>query len=106
MGDASSSRGGVGGGGEDDDYGLTDYDQLDALDPHPDIHALFAHYNALYFGNELGACAVQWSSGRMTLCAGVCEYSRGGGCTIKLSEPLLKYLPSKDLKETLLHEMM
>ena len=26
----------------------------------------------------------------MTLCAGVCEFSHGGGCRIKLSEPLLK----------------
>jgi hypothetical protein len=39
----------------------------DELDPAPDIHALFQHYNQLYFGNALGACSVQWSSGRMTL---------------------------------------
>lgn len=30
----------------------------------------------------------------------------GGGCVIKLSEPLLKFRPPKDLKETLLHEMI
>lgn len=39
----------------------------DLLDPNPDIHALFCHYNELYFGNALGACTVDWSSKRMTL---------------------------------------
>ena len=42
----------------------------------------------------------------MTLCAGVCEYRRGGGCRIRLSEPLLKLRPSRDLQDTLLHEMI
>lgn len=64
--------------------------ELELLDPHPDIHALFVHYNSLYFGDSLGACSVEWSSGRMTLCGGVCEWRPGGGCRIKLSEPLLK----------------
>lgn len=33
-------------------------------------------------------------------CAGVCSYEgRGGLCTIKLSEPLLKLRPRKDLVE-------
>jgi hypothetical protein len=36
------------------------------LEPFPDIHALFQYYNELYFDNSLGACSVQWSSGRMT----------------------------------------
>jgi hypothetical protein len=39
----------------------------DLLDPNPDIHALFCHYNELYFRNALGACTVDWSSKRMTL---------------------------------------
>lgn len=26
-------------------------------DPHPDIHALFVHYNSLYFDDQLGACS-------------------------------------------------
>lgn len=43
----------------------------------------------------------------MTLCAGVCSYEgRGGLCSIRLSEPLLKFRPRKDLIETLLHEMI
>ena len=36
-------------------------------------------------------------------CAGLCEYEGHGGlCCIKLSEPLLKFRPRKDLVETLL----
>lgn len=43
----------------------------------------------------------------MTLCAGICTYEgRGGMCSIRLSEPLLKLRPRKDLVETLLHEMI
>jgi len=56
----------------------------------------------------------------MTRCAGTCSYSQAGrgvdasgnaflahsGCVIRLSEPLLKLRPAKDLKETLLHEMI
>jgi hypothetical protein len=41
--------------------------QLEALDPTPDVHALFVHYNELYFDNCLGACSVEWSTSRMTL---------------------------------------
>lgn len=81
-----------------------------------DIHALFTHYNALYFENVLGAVSVEWSTSRMTRwvgrrhsipyniksitpspypicrCAGVCQCSRTGGIRIVLSEPLLKVL--------------
>lgn len=81
-------------------------EDFDAIDPFPDLHALFLHYNTLYFDNTLGACSVEWSSSRMTLCAGICQYERGGGCRIRLSEPLLKFRPSLELKETLLHEMI
>ncbi|KAJ8464832.1 hypothetical protein OPV22_027384 [Ensete ventricosum] len=28
----------------------------------PDIHELFCHYDALYFRNALGACALYWAS--------------------------------------------
>ncbi len=36
-------------------------------------------------------------------CAGLCQYEgRGGLCVIKLSEPLLKLRPRRDLVETLL----
>ncbi|XP_031496585.1 uncharacterized protein LOC116261837 isoform X2 [Nymphaea colorata] len=80
--------------------------EVDVLDPHPDIHELFCYYNALYFEDILGACLVTWSSGRMTLCAGTCRYMGGGSCEIRLSEPLLKFRSSIDLKNTLLHEMI
>ena len=36
-------------------------------------------------------------------CAGICSYEgRGGLCSIRLSEPLLKLRPRKDLVQTLL----
>ncbi|CAI5497294.1 unnamed protein product, partial [Closterium sp. Naga37s-1] len=77
----------------------------DLLDPCPDITVLFRHYNDLYFQGRLGACLVEWSSKRMTLCAGVCMYD-GALCRIRLSAPLLQYRPVSDLKATLLHEMI
>ena len=33
-----------------------DYD-FELLDPHPDLHSLFVHYNGLYFNTSLGACS-------------------------------------------------
>uniref|UniRef100_A0A1D1ZPK1 SprT-like domain-containing protein n=1 Tax=Auxenochlorella protothecoides TaxID=3075 RepID=A0A1D1ZPK1_AUXPR len=81
------------------------FPDLELLDPTVDIHAMFLHYNNLYFEDSLGACSVEWSSKRMTSCGGVCEF-RGGGCTIKLSEPLLKFRPVADIKAVLLHEMI
>ena len=42
-------------------------DDFDDIDPFPDVHALFLHYNELYFDGCLGACSVEWSSSRMTL---------------------------------------
>eukprot|EP01012_Entosiphon_sulcatum_P058658 TRINITY_DN8278_c0_g1_i1.p1 TRINITY_DN8278_c0_g1~~TRINITY_DN8278_c0_g1_i1.p1 ORF type:complete len:583 (+),score=92.89 TRINITY_DN8278_c0_g1_i1:41-1750(+) len=79
-------------------------------DAFPDIHDLFRDYDNIYFSGKLlanGTVSVQWSSGRMTLCAGLCEYlGRSGGCVIKLSKPLLQFRPISDLKNTLLHEMI
>ena len=76
------------------------------LDPTPDLHALFVQYNERFFWGRLAGCEVKWSP-RMTLCAGVCSYQgRGGLCSIRLSVPLLKLRPRKDLVETLLHEMI
>lgn len=42
---------------------------MDASSPHLDIHSLFQHYSYVYFEDDLGACSVEWSSARMTLCA-------------------------------------
>ncbi|XP_039145768.1 DNA-dependent metalloprotease dvc-1-like isoform X1 [Dioscorea cayenensis subsp. rotundata] len=83
-----------------------DVDEVDVLDPHADIYALFCYYDSLYFDESLGACSVSWSSSRMTRCAGVCRYLPGGGCEIHLSEPLLKFRSTADVKNTLLHEMI
>ncbi|CAG5928463.1 unnamed protein product [Menidia menidia] len=74
------------------------------LDPSPDVRAMFLEFNDTFFWGKLSGVEVKWSP-RMTLCAGVCSYEgRGGLCSIRLSEPLLKLRPRKDL--TLLHEMI
>ncbi|XP_067140593.1 DNA-dependent metalloprotease SPRTN-like isoform X2 [Centruroides vittatus] len=71
-------------------------------DPNPDIHGLFLEFNSNYFWNKLDRVEVKWSN-RMTLCAGICGYEGHGGlCSIRLSLPLLKLRPRKDLVETLL----
>ncbi|XP_004691191.1 PREDICTED: sprT-like domain-containing protein Spartan [Condylura cristata] len=76
------------------------------VDPTPDLQALFMQFNDRFFWGQLEAVEVKWSV-RMTLCAGICSYEgRGGMCSIRLSEPLLKLRPRKDLVETLLHEMI
>ncbi|KAI1240779.1 hypothetical protein IHE44_0009222, partial [Lamprotornis superbus] len=81
------------------------------LDPSPDVHALFVQFNQTLFWGKLEAVTVSWSP-RMTRCAtggsaGICSYhERSGLCSIRLSEPLLKLRPRKDLVETLLHEMI
>ncbi|NWS58455.1 SPRTN protein, partial [Chunga burmeisteri] len=76
------------------------------VDPNPDIHRLFTQFNEMFFWGCLGSVAVSWSS-RMTVSAGLCTYEKGSGlCSIRLSEPLLKLRPRKDLVETLLHEMI
>ncbi|XP_069340780.1 DNA-dependent metalloprotease SPRTN isoform X1 [Eulemur rufifrons] len=76
------------------------------VDPTPDLQALFMQFNDQFFWGQLEAVEVKWSM-RMTLCAGICSYEgQGGMCSIRLSEPLLKLRPRKDLVETLLHEMI
>lgn len=76
------------------------------IDPIPDIRQLFLQFNDAYFKGILGSVEVKWSP-RMTLCAGLCCYEgRGGLCSIRLSAPLLKLRPRKDLVQTLLHEMI
>ncbi|XP_065662180.1 DNA-dependent metalloprotease SPRTN isoform X3 [Hydra vulgaris] len=76
------------------------------IDPIPDIRDLFVQFDSSFFEGKLAGVEVKWSS-RMTLCAGLCCYERKGGlCSIKLSQPLLKLRPRKDLVETLLHEMI
>ena len=97
----------------------------DLLDPHPDIHDLFVHYDQLYFQGRLcaNAVSVNWSH-RMTVCAGLCKstitsenksvnfvgdaaiFPHVPSITVSLSVPLLQYRPSGDLKDTLLHEMI
>ncbi|KAH7043581.1 SprT-like family-domain-containing protein [Linnemannia elongata] len=78
--------------------------QTDA--PFKDLHGLFLAFNDLYFESKLSACEVRWSP-RMTVCAGLCVYqSAAHYCSIRLSEPLLKFRPESDYIDTLLHEMI
>ena len=50
-----------------------------------------------------GVCANSCSHCSLCRCAGLCRYEfRGGYCSIRLSEPLLKLRSRKDLVETLL----
>jgi len=70
-----------------------------------DVFDLFAFYNEYFFDRRLEKCTLKWSK-RMTLCAGTCKYEGFGSSTITLSEPLLQYRSSDELKETLLHEMI
>ncbi|XP_054728842.1 DNA-dependent metalloprotease SPRTN isoform X3 [Anastrepha obliqua] len=82
--------------------------QWEVLDPTPDITALFAAFDNKFFQSRLKCVTLEWSK-RMYSCAGIC-YSRrnrfGMDITIRLSEPLLKLRPRKDLVETMLHEMI
>ncbi|XP_070577372.1 DNA-dependent metalloprotease SPRTN-like [Ptychodera flava] len=81
-------------------------ERWELIDPNPDIRALFLQFNDRFFWGKLAGIEVKWSP-RMTLCAGLCCYEgRGGLCSIRLSLPLLKLRPRKDLVETLLHEMI
>ncbi|KPJ06860.1 Zinc finger RAD18 domain-containing protein C1orf124-like [Papilio machaon] len=81
--------------------------ELELIDPTPDVHSLFLHFDKLFFWTKLASrVAVRWSK-RMYSCAGICSYDcRSHFCDIALSEPLLKLRPRKDLIETLLHEMI
>ncbi|KAK0041254.1 sprT-like domain-containing protein Spartan [Biomphalaria pfeifferi] len=79
---------------------------LELSDPNPDILTLFLQFNKRFFWGRLSSIEVKWSP-RMTSCAGICVYEgRGGLCSVRLSLPLLKLRPRKDLVETLLHEMI
>lgn len=97
----------------------------------PSIHELYHIFNHQFFNNKLGPefIHISWSK-KMTSCAGLCYYLKPtknsprqfknnqllfnekkisqtiGFCKIKLSECLLKYRPTEDLINTLLHEMI
>lgn len=70
---------------------------LDQETTFPDLHALFQAYNFEYFDSKLVAVEVKWSP-KMTLCAGLCVYQSGGYCSIRLSEPLLKFRTVKEFR--------
>lgn len=45
---------------------LDSHSDLELIDPHPDIRALFVQFDKEYFGSVLGGVEVSWSS-RLTL---------------------------------------
>ena len=76
----------------------------------PDIGELFMKYNQIYFDNKLEFCIVQWSDTykhpvNMYENSGYCYYN-GKICYIYLSKPILQYRPTKEIIETLIHEMI
>ncbi|KAE8770925.1 Zinc finger RAD18 domain-containing protein [Hordeum vulgare] len=77
-------------------------------DPEPDIAELFCHYNALYFQDTLGACAVTWAEEPLPYgdTSGCEYYPGGGGCIVLLSRSLYEVHTYSDLKNVLLHEMI
>lgn len=82
--------------------------EWETLDPTPDIFTMFSAFNMKFFQNKLKCVELEWSK-RMYQCAGICYQRRNGfgmSCTIRLSEPLLKLRPRKDIVQTLLHEMI
>ena len=78
---------------------------------HPDINQLFLKYNRIFFDNKLEFCIVKWSEDyksqiNMLENSGFCERRRDNLCYIYLSKPILQYRPTKEIIETLLHEMI
>ena len=67
-----------------------------------DVYKLFSLYNLKYFKNKLDSCVLEWSK-KMKLCAGICYYEKASKlCTIRLSEPILKFREKIDIISTLL----
>uniref|UniRef100_A0A182IL28 Protein with SprT-like domain at the N terminus n=1 Tax=Anopheles atroparvus TaxID=41427 RepID=A0A182IL28_ANOAO len=97
--------------GKDADLNSTQnlvHPEWEILDPTPDIFSLFPLFDRKFFQGKLSCVQLEWSK-KMYNCAGIC-YQRssrlGKSCIIRLSEPLLKLRPRKDLVQTLLHEMI
>lgn len=83
-------------------------DNLELLDPNPDIWELFRQFDAQFFEETLTRNCVEltWSP-RMTQTAGLCAWNpKTSFCSIRLSLPLLQLRARRDLIETLLHEMI
>ncbi|CAJ0943361.1 unnamed protein product, partial [Mesorhabditis belari] len=79
---------------------------MNLFDPIPDIFALFEKFDKLFFEGQLACGKIEWSP-RMTVSAGICYFDKSEGpFLIRLSKPLLKDRPRKDIEETMLHEMI
>ncbi|TPX35957.1 hypothetical protein SmJEL517_g01722 [Synchytrium microbalum] len=94
---------------EEDNTALQPKDPLQAEEGveeyHPNLHETFAYFNQKHFHRVLDSVEVRWST-KMTLCGGMCYYYKGGYCSVRLSEPLLKFRTQDDFFDVLLHEMI
>ncbi|XP_063704788.1 DNA-dependent metalloprotease dvc-1-like [Culicoides brevitarsis] len=82
--------------------------EWEIVDPTPNIHILKGQYDNKFFQGKLALVELEWSK-VMYKCAGICYFKSnrfGRSIIIRLSEPLLKLRPRKDLVQTLLHEMI
>lgn len=89
------------------DYNIV-AENLELLDPNPDIWELFRQFDLQFFEETLTRHCVELSwSPQMTRTAGLCAWNpRTTFCSIRLSLPLLQLRSRRDLVETLLHEMI
>eukprot|EP01084_Bolivina_argentea_P190511 327359_1 len=80
---------------------LTDYQLIN-----PNIHHLFNKYNYSFFDNKLHSVQLKWNY-REKFNAGYCKYNTNTNiCVIELSALLLQYRNTKEVIETLIHEMI
>jgi len=72
-------------------------------EPPPDLTAMYAEYNRLYFGNALHSFTIQWSNSQ-TRCSGITFFDRR---LISISSRILRdpRMPHEDLVDTI-HEMI
>ena len=72
----------------------------------PNIEQLFKTYNYLFFDNKLYSVQLKWNH-KEKYRAGYCKYNNETNeCLIELSLCLLQYRSSKEMIETLIHEMI
>ena len=72
----------------------------------PDINKLFKIYDYLFFDNKLNSVQLKWND-KEKRNAGYCKFnSMTSECIIELSSSLLQYRTTKEIIQTLIHEMI
>lgn len=72
----------------------------------PELPPLFNQYNHLLFDDELPKVRVEYGNNNMKVSAGLSAYHYKYGYRIALSPVYFERLSTKDLHETLIHEMV